>query len=74
MHATNKAWKSLIDSSNDWDNFVWTAFEASTFDQQTLGEGQEQFNGNNSFKDEYYDCDESPRLTSKTQQRKVIKA
>jgi hypothetical protein len=41
MHATNKAWKSLIDSSNDWDNFVWTAFEASTFDQQTLGEGQE---------------------------------
>jgi hypothetical protein len=41
MHATNKAWKSLIDRINDWDNFIWTALEASTFDEQTLDEKQE---------------------------------
>jgi hypothetical protein len=26
--ATNKAWKTLIDSSNyDWDNFIWVSLE-----------------------------------------------
>jgi hypothetical protein len=38
LHATNKAWKTLINNNNyDWDNFIWVYLEMA-LDQQTLEE------------------------------------
>jgi hypothetical protein len=38
LHATNKAWKTLADSSSyDWDGFIWVSLEMA-LDQQTLEE------------------------------------
>jgi hypothetical protein len=38
LRATNKAWKTLVDSSSyDWDNFICVSLEM-VFDEQTLEE------------------------------------
>jgi hypothetical protein len=38
LHAINKDWKTLVDSSSyDWGNFIWVSLEMA-LDQQTLEE------------------------------------
>jgi len=59
--ATNKAWKTLINSSNyDWDNSIWVSLEM-VLDQQTLEESQKQSARSDSLEDEFYDYDDSLR-------------
>ncbi len=59
LRATNKAWKTLINSSNyDWDSFIWVSLEMA-LGKQTLEESQEQSVGSDSSKDEFYDYDDS---------------
>jgi hypothetical protein len=40
LHATNRVGKSLVDSSLDWDCFIWVSLE-TTLDQQIVEESQE---------------------------------
>ncbi len=59
LHAINKAWKTLVDSSNyDWDSFIWVSLEM-VLDQHTLEESQEQSAGSDYLEDEFYDYDNS---------------
>jgi hypothetical protein len=60
LRVTNKAWKSLIDSSCDWDCFIWVSLE-TTLDQQIAQESQEQNDGSDLSKNEFYDCEDSLR-------------
>jgi len=37
LRAINRAWKSLVDSSSNWDYFIWVSLE-TTLDQQIVEE------------------------------------
>jgi hypothetical protein len=58
LHATNRAWKSLVDSSSNWDYFIWVSLE-TTLDQQIVEELQEQNDGSDLTEDEFYDYENS---------------
>jgi len=59
--ATNKAWKSLVDSSSNWDYFIWVSLETA-LDQQIVEELQEQNDGSDLLEDEFYDSEKLTKV------------